>query len=204
MSFTTLGGIRDFVKAELRITASDMDSYINARVNNNYSSRAAMYPWKDTLVLGTTFATASTQQNYNLASDFTRLVKNSVRWGVTATSQGTPLPDVPFEQTEYYKGACSTQQPYVCTVIGASTGSGKQLQLIPPFTTSSSVVSYDYYAGVAELTADTSALRVAELGAVVAYDTCADVQNYLGRDPTYYRQEAKDNFNAAFQNVLPG
>jgi len=205
MSLTTLSGIRDFVKTSWRITNTDLDDFIDQQINENYNDRAAIMPWKDTIIQGTTFATASTQQDYNLASDFMRLVPNSVRWGASSTSQGPPIPDIPYEQSEYWKGAYSTSQPSVCCVVGATTGSGRCLKLIPPFTTSSSVVSYDYYATVAALTADTSALRVVELGPVVAYDTLGDVAAYDKdfESETRHRKRANDSFKAAFQNVLP-
>jgi hypothetical protein len=199
----TVADIISFVKANYRLSDTSLDSFITSQINSNYWARARLLPWRETIKSGT-FTTSTTTQYYATSSDFARLVPNSIRYGVDSSSQGVGLPEILFEQYEYYRSAQTAGDPQWATLTGASSGPGKRILLFPPFTNSGSAVTYDYYATPASMSS-ASTVPVAELCDVVAYDTLADVAGYHSDDKrrAMYQADARSKFGAAFQSVLP-
>jgi hypothetical protein len=205
MSLSTLGDILTFVRENYKESDTSLNTVITGWVNKNLLRRQEMAGWRNSVVTGTTFACSAGVTTYATSSNFLRLVPNSVRYGVTSDDPGKPIPELTGEQYQYYRGAQSTSDPAFVTVIGASTGSGKVLKLSPPFTNSSSVVTYDYVRTPTSLSATTDALNCIELGEVVAYDTLVDLAVYHkdSDGAALYREQAKQSWRGAFQSLNP-
>ena len=202
---TTVPQILDFCKQEYRISNTGDDDYLRSLISLAYLNRAKKLPWKETIVQNAAFTTATSTQFYATSTDFSRLVPNSVRYGVTSTSTGCFLPVVPFEQYEYFRGSQTSSDPGFATVVGnGGSTSGKRLMLFPSFTNSGSVVNYDYYAQPSSLSSSAS-LTVPGLGYTVAYDVLATwamhVKDTEGQDR--YKAMARESWSSAFQEVLP-
>ncbi len=206
MSLSTLGTITDFVKNQYRVTSADtsLDTIITSFINKNLLRRQAMVGWKESMV-SSSFTCTANQSTYATSTDFLRLVPNSVRYGITATSTGRMLPELTGEEYQYYRQTTSSADPFFVFITDASSGSAKVVKLIPQFTNGSSVVSYDYYAKPTALTASSDALRVISLGEVVAYDSLVDLAMYQDDDKraAYFQGQAKESWRGAFQSIGP-
>jgi len=202
---STVPEILDFVKREYRINGTADDTYLVQLISKNYWQRATKTPFKETITQAATFTTSTSTQYYSTSSDFGRLVPNSIRYGVTATSAGSFIPEVPFEQYEYYRNSTTGSDPAFATIVGSGSATpGKRIMLFPPFTNSASVVSYDYYAKPTSLSS-TATLPVSDLAEVVAYDTLSDWARHVNDNEGQkdYKIMARDCWTSAFQNVLP-
>lgn len=208
---TSTDQILAFVKQEYQgLGGTSNDIYVLSLISKNYYQRSQLFPYKERIVQNAAFTTSSTNQTYALSSDFDRLVPDSVRYGVTSgTGSSVPpdgyyLPEVPFEQREFYRGAYTNSDPQWCTVVGSTASNGRALYLFPQFTNSGSVVTYDYYTRASSL-GSSATLPIQSLGYVVAYDTLKDwaihEKNQQRRDE--YAAMAKESWRSVFTSILP-
>lgn len=179
---TTFGDLRTYVKADQRLNTTEQDSNILMWANKNYVRRSRAQPWQQLLVESGSFTTTADVSTYALASNFFRLVPNSVRYATTSGDAGMPLPDVPERNRVAWKSINGTNAPSVCAVVGSGTSSsGKSLELLPIPSSGSSTVYYEYYAAVTTFSSTASTAQIPQLMEVIAYDTIADVARYMSR-----------------------
>lgn len=188
----TAGDAISFVKTVGRITTQPNDTVLLSWLNKNLVSRTRSHQYPQLLVQGTTFVSTANVSTYALPSNFSRLVDNSVQYGVTSTYSGYKVPSVNFQAAEAWRQLDGATNPSVVLVVASGTNGGKALELLPSFTQGGTSVSYDYIAAVSTFTGTNSTAQVPELLEVLAYDTIADYYNFESKfeEAGQFKQQA--------------
>lgn len=200
---STLAQLRTRVKTLYRITATDLDNFIDAQLNENYSSACRKPPyWRQLVYQGASFSTTSGTELYATSSDFNRIVPNSVLYYPNGSTQGYPLNDVDILVAEPFNRISSAQYPGLAYVTASTSGNGKRIALSPAFTDPSGTVTYDYYKFASSLSSS-STPEVYELEDYMVYATLADVAVYREDEKraTEYRAKAREFMGNAWQTI---
>jgi hypothetical protein len=200
------GEILTYVKQIVRETSTSLDTVLLAWLNKNLVQRTRGRGYAQLLVEATTFTTTAGTVNYAVPANFFKLVPNSVKYGIQAQGYYSLLPDVDMSAAEAWMMSGTGSDPQVCILVAGGTNSPtRQLQLLPPFSNSGQVCTYDYYAYASTFTSTASTMQVPELAEVLAYDVAADYAIYHKRfdEAEDYRKQAKGLYQQANRSLIP-
>jgi len=170
---TTLGAILTFIKLQLRIIGTNEDAWITQSINYSQLRYARRKQWPQ-LRTTATFTTTSAQ-TYDLATDFDIPIDGGFRYYIsTVTSSTILLTLVSGNDAEMWRAIyVPASDPSACQVIAGTTGASKKLALLPTFTETGIVVTYDYLKKPATLTVSGDVLTLPELSEAIAFDVCS-------------------------------
>lgn len=207
MSLSTVSDIQTFCKLRYLVTNTDLDTTLISFINDNYQRRAKRYPWKQLIVENQATTTTQDQSYYELPNNFWQIEKESLRYDVSTTGNGAPMPIVNEAQVGQFKALGTISAPQVGAIVGGGTNtSGRRLLLLPAFSEYGKVVKYDYLKQPSTLAASTDTLDIPELGETVAWESLVDLAIYEDNDKAAnaFMVRARDAWRTAFQSVSAG
>ncbi len=202
----TASEIIEYVKQIVRSTPNALpDALFLSWLNKNLVRRTRGRGYAQLLVEGTTFTTTAGTVNYSVPPTLFKLVPNSVKYGIQPQGYFALLPDVDMQAAEAWAMSGTGSDPQVCILVAGGTTGTRQLQLLPPFSNSGQVCTYDYYAYATTFATTDSTAQVPELSECLAYDTAADYAIYEKRfdEANDYRMQAKSQYTEANRSLIP-
>lgn len=185
----TLAEIRLFVKRNYRLANTELDTVLDGNINEAWREVSRSHFWPS-LLKGASFTT-TTAQSYNVAADFDQLVRNSVRYDVTSTSNGWIVPDVSANQIVLYDTYQPNTGPAAVCVRSTGTTTGKELYFSPSLQTIGLTVNYRYRKQVATMSADGDQPEELSCGEAIAWWALQTMAMYHGDDKMLPMFEAR-------------
>lgn len=198
-----------FVKRQRRIPPSDTeyDQLITDDATSAYQQycrRLQQIPGHPGLRNTATFAVVGGTQDYNLATNFDRLIDDSVRY--YNPDEDNPIPViltiVNGPDAEIWESMGETYSPAACRVIPGATGDTRKLRLLPDFTQDGYEIAYAYWKRPV-IAAVGDALEIPELEDAIKWNAVSNSYDYFRDERSGNSQNRADlRAREAFKQVL--